>query len=253
MVRATVRVPFRPRKAYDLGAAEFPPSPRPETHLIDHESPFSVVPFAPGEDLVAVGGALDPEVVYDAYRHGVFPWYDAGQPVQWWCPDPRAILPMGALHVSRRLERTIRQARFRVTLNDCFERVMRTCGDLRGPPGWIHEEMVACYVALHGQGHAHSLEVWHERALVAGIYGVSIGGTFAAESMFHTERDMSKVALVLLERHLRARGFTLFDVQFETMHLQQFGCALIPREDYLGRLRANRDARVTFGAKLGTP
>lgn len=204
------------------------------------------VPLLPGDDIVAAGGTLDPASVYEAYRHGVFPFYEVGQPVLWWSPDPRAILPLGALRVSRRLHRTLRQGRFRITRNRCFGRVMRLCGSLRGDDGWIHADMIRCYEQLHEQGHAHSLEVWHDDELVGGIYGVAMGGAFAAESMFHAKRDMSKVALVHLEAHLRKCGFTLFDVQFETDHLRQFGVQLIPRDEYLRRLHDVRDADVSF-------
>ena len=213
---------------------------------IDFEPSFSNLSLPPGEDLVAVGGALTPEIVHEAYRHGVFPWFDEGQPVQWWSPDPRAVLPLQAMPVSRRLRRTLRQGRFEISRNRCFERVMRACG-ARGPgPGWIHEAMIRCYVDLHAQGHAHSLEVWVQGALAGGVYGVGIGGLFAAESMFHVRRDMSKVALVQLATHLSARGYALLDAQFWTPHLDQFGCTTISRAVYLSRLRACRDDAVTF-------
>lgn len=210
------------------------------------EPPFAGVPLPVGEDLVAAGGQLAPGLVLDAYRHGIFPWYGAGDPVLWWSPDPRGILPLEAVHVSRRLARTLQGGRFRVTRDLAFGQVIRACDADRPDGSWIHADMVACYEALHAAGHAHSLEVWQGDELAGGIYGVAFGGGFAAESMFHRVRDASKVALVSLTRHLRARGFTLLDVQFVTPHLAQFGCVEIPRDDYLTRVRAVREAAVGF-------
>lgn len=214
----------------------------------DAASPFVHVPMAPGEDLVAAGGPLDPALVRDAYRHGIFPWYDAGDPVLWWSPDPRGILPLDALHVPRRLARTLASDRFRITRDEAFGAVIRACDEARPDGTWIHADMIRCYEQLHAAGHAHSLEVW-DRArgdLVGGIYGVAFGGGFAAESKFHRVRDASKVALVALVRHLVARGFELLDVQFVTPHLARLGCVEIPRDDYLARVHAVRDLPARF-------
>jgi len=210
------------------------------------QSPFARH-WPPGEDVVAVGGALEADVVFDAYRHGVFPFYAADQPVLWWCPDPRAVLPLDALHVSRRLARTLRRRDLVVRRDTAFEAVMRACDQDRPDGSWIHEAMVEAYVELHRRGHAHALEVWIEDRLVGGIYGVAVGGVFSAESMFHRERDASKVALVHLAGHLAARGFDLLDVQFVTPHLARFGALEIPREAYLERVRRARDDDVSFG------
>ena len=199
-----------------------------------------------GEDIVAVGGRLDPELVLDAYRHGVFPFYDADQPVLWWCPDPRAVLEVDALHVPRRLMRTLRRSDWEVTVDTAFEEVVRACDEQRPDGTWIHEAMVRCYTALHAAGHAHSLEVRREGRLVGGIYGVAVGGLFAAESKFHRARDASKVALVHLARRLADRGYTLLDVQFLTPHLAQFGCVEIPRDEYLARVARAVGQDVAF-------
>lgn len=209
-------------------------------------SAFAHVPMHPGEDLIAAGGVLEPGLVLDAYRHGVFPWYEGGQPVLWWSPDPRGVLPLDAVHVSRRLARTLRSDRFRISRDEAFGDVMRACDEDRPDGTWIHADMIACYEQLHAAGHAHSLEVWEGSDLVGGIYGVAFGGGFAAESMFHRVRDASKVALVALARHLAGRGFELLDVQFVTSHLEQFGCVEIPRDVYLDRVRAVRDLDVRF-------
>jgi len=195
---------------------------------------------------VAVGGDLEPARVLDAYAHGVFPWYEARGPLLWWCPDPRAVLPLDGVHVSRRLRRTLRSACFDVTVDRAFGPVIRACARARRGGTWIHREMIACYEALHAQGHAHSLEVWRAGELAGGVYGVTVGGVFAAESMFHHRTDASKVALVRLAEHLAARGYGLLDVQFLTGHLQRQGAIEIPRSEYLRRLAGLRGADVRF-------
>ncbi len=201
------------------------------------DSPFAGPWTGHDDDIVAVGATLRPDLVLDAYAHGVFPFYDADSPVLWWCPDPRAILPLGGLHVPRRLDRTLRSHAWDIRVDTAFEAVMRACDERRPDGTWIHADMIRAYTALHERGHAHSLEVWEEDVLVGGVYGVRVGGLFAAESMFHRRRDASKVALVALVRRLRARGFALLDVQFRTPHLERFGCLEIPRELYLAHVR----------------
>src|SRR5688500_8285292 len=161
----------------------------------DSPGPFSGRALHAGEDLVGVGGRLDADLLLHAYRHGVFPWYARGDPVLWWCPDPRGVLPLDAVHVPRRLARTLASGRFRVTADTAFGRVMRACAEGREGGTWIHREMFAPYLALHEAGHAHSVEVWDGQRLVGGIYGVRVGRVFCAESKFHRVRDASKVAL----------------------------------------------------------
>ena len=199
-----------------------------------------------GTHIVAAGGVLEPALVLDAYRHGIFPWYDVGDPVLWWCPDPRAILPLGRVHVSRRLRRTLHSGGFEIRWNTAFGEVLRACDEKRPDGSWIHREMRRCYAALHEGGHAHSCEVWREGTLVGGVFGVAFGGGFAAESMFHRVRDASKVALTHLVERLRDRGFVLLDVQFLTPHLATFGCVEIPRADYLARVAEAVRMEVSF-------
>ena len=199
------------------------------------QSPFARS-WTEGEDIVAVGGDLEPALVLDAYRHGVFPFYDEEHPVLWWCPDPRAVLPLDSVHISRRLLRTMRRASWKITVDTDFEAVMRACDERRPDGTWIHEDMVRCYLELHRRGHAHSVEVRRAGRLIGGLYGVAVGGMFAAESKFHRERDASKAALVHLARRLAKRGFSVLDVQFLTPHLERFGCVELPREVYLARV-----------------
>lgn len=187
------------------------------------------------EGLVAVGGDLEPERLLLAYRSGVFPWYAEDTVPLWWSPDPRALLAPDRLHVSRSLQKTIRRGGFALTWNRCFEHVMGECGRGREQGTWILPEMLAAYVRLHELGHAHSLEVWQGERLVGGVYGVQVGGLFAAESMFHRATDMSKVALVALVRSLFAAGIELLDVQFVTDHLATLGAFAIPRREYCRR------------------
>ena len=197
--------------------------------------------------LVGVGGDLEPRTLLRAYAEGVFPWFGEGDPICWWSPDPRAIFEMDGLHVSRRLLRTIRSGKFRVTFDRAFADVMRGCAD-REEGTWITPEMLVAYRRLHELGHAHSVEVWHGDELAGGVYGVGLGGFFAGESMFHRRSDASKVALAALFDRLRARGYELFDTQFVTEHTARLGAIEIPRAEYLRRLRrALRRKDVTFG------
>jgi leucyl/phenylalanyl-tRNA--protein transferase len=194
--------------------------------------------FGEPEGLIGVGGDLAPAMLLRAYSEGVFPWFSSGDPVLWWSPDPRAVIELDAVHVPRRLARTMRGGKFVVTVNQCFEDVMRACGQNRPEGTWITGEMLEGYTSLHRAGFAHSLEVWQSERLVGGIYGVAIGGLFAGESMFHRVDDASKVALVSLAERLRDRGYALFDVQMTTSHTERFGARNIPRDQYLRRVEA---------------
>jgi leucyl/phenylalanyl-tRNA--protein transferase len=197
----------------------------------DGTGPFTGVDLTSGRALVGVGGRISADLLLHAYRHGVFPWYEAGDPVLWWCPDPRAVLPLSALHVPRRLARTLSSQRFRLTADTCFDAVIRRCAREQGT--WIRPAMIRSYGALHRRGHARSFEVWQGDTLVGGLYGVSVPPVFCAESKFHTVRDASKVALVHACRTLAADGFTHLEVQFLTPHLAQFGVREVSRTQYL--------------------
>ena len=205
------------------------------------------------DGLVAVGGDLLPERLLDAYRHGIFPWpVDEDDPMLWWSPDPRAILPLEGISLTHRLQRTLRSGKFLVTCNQAFERVLTGCATGPGREGetWLNDEMQSAYLRLHHLGQAHSVESWHEGELAGGSYGVAIGGLFAAESMFYRVRDASKVALVCLVQHLERRGYQLLDVQQWTPHTGRMGVVEISREEYLHRLEKVVDLPVTFGEEL---
>jgi leucyl/phenylalanyl-tRNA--protein transferase len=192
-------------------------------------------PAAAGDnDLVGVGADLEPGTLLAAYRTGLFP-----MPVQstlaWWSPEPRAVLPLDGLRVSRSLRKSCR--RFSLRVDTAFEEVIAACAAPGRLGGWISGEIQAAYVALHRLGWAHSVEAWADGALAGGLYGVAIGGLFAGESMFHRRTDASKAALVGLVGILAAGGSTLLDVQWRTPHLASLGVVEIPRATYLGRLR----------------
>jgi leucyl/phenylalanyl-tRNA--protein transferase len=187
--------------------------------------------------LVALGGDLSPGRLLRAYRSGIFPWFGEEEPICWWSPDPRAIFELDGLHVSRRLARTLRSGKFRVTVNNDFAGVIRGCAVRPGEGTWITPEMIDAYEEMHRLGHAHSVEAWSDDALAGGVYGVALGGLFAAESMFTRQRDASKVALVALRDRIRDRGFQLLDIQLSTPHTTRLGAVEIPREEYLRRLR----------------
>jgi leucyl/phenylalanyl-tRNA--protein transferase len=201
------------------------------------------------EGLVFIGGRLTVERLLDAYRHGIFPWPShPNDPMLWWSPDPRAILPLDGMYISRRLQRRLRSGVFQTTCNRDFAGVMAGCATGRGRERgtWLTPDMRAAYLELHERGHAHSVEAWHEGQLAGGVYGMSIGGLFAAESMFYRVRDASKVALANLVTHLAARGYQLLDIQQWTPHTGRLGAIEIPRRDYLRRLADVVDLPVTF-------
>lgn len=198
------------------------------------------------EGLVAIGGDLSVPRLRAAYAAGIFPWYNDGFPVLWWSPNPRAILPAEELHVSRSLNRRLRQHDYALTWNLAFAEVIAACGEQRKGGTWIVPEMRAAYLQLHHAGYAHSLEVWQENRLVGGLYGVQSGALFAAESMFHRVTDASKIAVVAASRSLQRAGIEVFDVQFATPHLRSLGVKEISRDDYLARVAQARAREVNL-------
>jgi leucyl/phenylalanyl-tRNA--protein transferase len=191
---------------------------------------------ADDQGIVGVGADLEPGTLIAAYRAGLFPMrLGARAAIAWWSPDPRGVIPLDGFHASRSLRKA--RARFDVTFDTVFEAVVAGCADPSRPHGWIDESFAAAYTRLAELGWAHSVEVWQDGVLAGGVYGVRIGGLFAGESMFHTRRDASKVALWALVENLRLDGASLFDVQWTTPHLTSLGAIDISRSEYLGRLR----------------
>lgn len=190
------------------------------------------------EGMLALGGDLSVPRLLLAYRSGIFPWTD--DPLTWWSPDPRAIFEIDTFRPPKRLETTLRHHPFDLTIDRDFHAVIQACAEPAAgrESTWISPRFIEAYVKLHRQGHAHSVEVWQKGRLVGGIYGVSISGFFAGESMFHRETDASKIALCHLISHLRTRKFELFDTQVLSPLTARLGAIEIRRRDYLKRLAA---------------
>ena len=184
--------------------------------------------------LLAAGGALSPEWLLAAYRRGIFPWFNPGEPILWWSPDPRLILVPGEMRISRSLAKTLRQRRFEVRLDSAFEAVIAACAAPREPHGatWITPEMQRAYRRMHELGYAHSVEAWSDGELVGGLYGMALGRAFFGESMFSRRSDASKVALAHLARHLQRLDFAVIDCQMTTAHLLSLGAREISRAEF---------------------
>lgn len=216
---------------------------------------FPPAESAPPMGLIGLGGELTTPWLLDAYRHGIFPWpLDDGR-LAWWSPDPRAIFELDEFHISRSLAKTCRGGRLHATSDRNFAGVIDGCATAQNRRGhtWITRDMRRAYLKLHEQGHAHSVEVWHDGQLAGGVYGLAIAGLFAAESMFYQVTDASKVALVALVGHLRARGYALLDIQQLTPHTERLGAREIARREYLSRLALALNAAVSFGERLEAP
>jgi leucyl/phenylalanyl-tRNA--protein transferase len=209
-----------------------------ETH---HE--FPPVHLAEQEGVLAIGGDLSPERLLKAYSLGIFPWYNPGEPILWWSPDPRFVLFPDRLKVSKSMRPYFNQGKFQVSFDQCFEEVIRQCGQqIRNGQSatWITEDMIQGYVKLHQMGYAHSVEVWKEKDLVGGLYGIALGSIFFGESMFTRVNNASKFGFISLVRTLKARGYWLIDCQQETNHLGSLGAEPIPRTSFMEYLERNR-------------
>ncbi len=205
--------------------------------------------LADTEGLVALCGELSPNQVLKAYGKGIFPWYSENEPVMWWSPNPRMVLFPEEFKIPRSLRPKLNKPTFHCTFDQSFEQVIEYCRmprpDQQGT--WITDEMKNVYVALHESGYAHSLEVWLDKKLVAGLYGVSLGKMFAGESMFTLVSDASKIALVKLVEFCNEQGFHFMDCQVFTEHLARFGAIEIPRQQFLGRLEKALGAPTIIG------
>jgi leucyl/phenylalanyl-tRNA---protein transferase len=200
--------------------------------IVDFPDPRDSTP----EGVVAVGGRPDPDFLAAAYAKGIFPWPVEGYPLLWFSPPERAIIIFEELHVPRSLARERRRSALRFTLDRAFARVIRACASAVRPGEdgtWITPEMIGGYCEFHRRGHAHSVEAWEGGELVGGLYGVDAGGAFAGESMFHLRPNASKLALLFLIEHLKARGLDWLDIQVLTPHTRALGARLVPREDFL--------------------
>ena len=209
-------------------------------HWLRPDEPFPPVTAALAEPngLLAAGGELSAARLIDAYRHGIFPWFNPGQPILWWSPDPRMVLFPTELKVSHSLRKTLRNRDYEVRADTSFRAVMRACAEPRPRQDgtWIDAGMIAAYCALHEQGLAHSVETWIGGQLAGGLYGVALGHMFYGESMFTHAADASKIALVHLVRQLERWDFGMIDCQMPTGHLASVGARAIPRADFMRKL-----------------
>ena len=200
------------------------------------------------DGLLAAGGDLSSERLLSAYRSGIFPWYDEGQPILWWSPDPRCILRPDDIHISRRLAQYVRRSTFVLQFNCAFADVVQFCaGERKSEQGtWITSDMADAYLRLHEEGWAHSIEIWEESTLVGGLYGLCIGRVFFGESMFSARDNASKFALLGLCRILSRKAFDLIDCQVASQHLATLGASLMPRSDFTEILRSSCSSEARF-------
>ena len=210
-------------------SSDDPPEAFPEI-----ESAFDIP-----DGLLAAGGDLSPERLLYAYRHGIFPWYDSGQPILWWSPDPRCVLRPHEFHVSKRLRRSLSRSKLEVSFNQAFSAVIAACAEDRiGQQGtWITDDMADAYSRLHQQGWAHSIEIWQENRLAGGLYGLAIGQAFFGESMFSRQTNASKAAMLALCQQMVLNDFEILDCQVESPHLVSLGASLMPRNKFAAVLR----------------
>lgn len=207
------------------------------------------------DGLLAAGGDLSPERLLYAYRHGIFPWYEEGQPILWWSPDPRCILRPAEFHVARRLRRWLHDCTFELRFNSAFSQVVEGCAGQRpGQQGtWITPAMAAAYADLHRTGWAHSVEVWDADSLVGGMYGLAIGRAFFGESMFSRESNTSKLAMLAACRTLAAREFLLLDCQVVSPHLLTLGAVTLARDEFSALLQVACAAPEPFSGWPSEP
>jgi leucyl/phenylalanyl-tRNA--protein transferase len=212
----------------------------PVYQLLPEVSLFPPTEEAEDDGLLAVGGDLSKERLLAAYSKGIFPWYEVGQPILWWSPDPRLVLTPETLKISRSLRKVLRKQQFEIRFDTAFEKVIKACADVRTEQGegtWIIPEMQQAYTELHQDGFAHSVESWLDGELVGGLYGISLGQCFFGESMFSTRNDSSKVALVALVEFSREVGIRMIDCQMTTPHLLSLGASEIQRKKFLTNLK----------------
>jgi len=211
-------------------------------HYITESLWFPNPEEASEEGLLAIGGDLSIERLLLAYRSGIFPWYEDGQPIMWWSPEPRMVLFPSNFKVSKSLQKIIANNKFRITFDTCFSEIIKNCSIIKrdGQGGtWITNEMEKAYIQLHKKGHAHSVEVWEDDKLVGGLYGIDLveQKVFCGESMFSKVSDASKVGFYYLLEKLKTMNYKLIDCQMYTSHLESLGATEIPRKEFLSFLK----------------
>ena len=210
--------------------------------------------------LLAGGGNLEVDTLLKAYRQGVFPWFEAGQPILWWSPDPRAVVYPKTIHIARTMAKSLRRDDYEIRVDSAFEDVVRACAgprvddsndhdpDINHPENhsWIVPEMITAYCRLYSAGYAHSVECWQDGKLMGGLYGLAIGGVFCGESMFSRGSDTSKLALIHLAKALDQAGFSLIDCQIPNPHLTTLGATEISRDTFMDILNREQNQNISW-------
>lgn len=220
-------------------------------YWLTEELTFPHPKYASSEGLLAAGGDLSPQRILFAYENGIFPWYNEGEPILWWSPNPRFVLYPSEIKVSKSMRQVFRKKSFRLSFDQAFEQVIEACAVIprEGQEGtWLTEEMKAAYIHLHHLGFAHSLETWQGEQLVGGLYGLSLGNCFFGESMFAKVSNASKAALIVLAKTLEEKGFKMIDCQSETKHLRTMGAKFIDQATFLRYLEENKQIRTLRGS-----
>ena len=211
-------------------------------YILSNDISFPPVESADEDGFLAIGGDLSTERLLEAYRNGIFPWYNEDDPICWWSPDPRCVLFPGQLHISKTMQQVIYKNKFSFSINNAFEEVMRGCQTIKrkGESGtWIQEEIIDAYCRLYELGYAFSGEAWHDGKLVGGMYGLKIGKIFFGESMFSSITNASKFAFIKFVRHLQSEDVKLIDCQMRTDHLVSLGATMIDRKEFIKVLKQN--------------
>ena len=209
-------------------------------YLLSNDISFPPVEAADEDGFLAIGGDLSADRLLEAYRNGIFPWYNEDEPICWWSPDPRCVLFPAQLHISKTMQQVIFRNKFSFTINNAFEDVMRGCQTIKrkGESGtWIQEEMIEAYCRLHKLGYAYSGEAWHDGKLAGGMYGLRIGKIFFGESMFSSVTNASKFAFIKFVQHLQSEDVKLIDCQMRTDHLISLGATMISRKEFIKILK----------------
>jgi len=219
-----------------------------------HDFPSPEQALREPNGLLAVGGDLHSNRLLNAYYEGIFPWFNQGDPILWWSPDPRAVFSVDNIKVSRSLVKYLKKQSWHYRINTQFDAVIQACAAPRATQSdtWISSDIQQAYVNLHHQGHAHSIEVWEHETLIGGLYGLAIGQVFCGESMFHLRTNASKAAMLMLQQHLARNGFKLIDAQVVNPHLNSLGAQSITRQDFIAQLHHLRDGNVNPNSWLST-
>jgi leucyl/phenylalanyl-tRNA--protein transferase len=215
-------------------------------YKLGKEAMFPKGYMADEDGLLAFGGKLNAEFLLEAYAGGIFPWYNENEPILWWCPNPRSVIFVEDIHISKSMKKLIKSDKYKVTMDEDFEGVIESCKTIRKET-WINNNIKKAYIELHKLGVAHSVEVWSEKGLVGGLYGVSIGRMFFGESMFSNESNTSKLALISLCVHLQKIGMEIIDCQVHNSHLESMGAVEIPRDDFFKILERDIAKKGLYG------